>query len=349
MSHISEGNSEESDEEDVILLLAPSTDFSAPTPAMPRIVASRTRKAPMPQTPTRNPNSLPTRANLSYLSPLPPDSDKSSPSLRPPSQRHPGSNDRAGRGSILSWEQLASDASRTLGEDEIGYLLSDIPAPFRSGGVSPSPSTHMDIPESPCLSAMDSPGAFGSISQVLLPDVTPSPAVNNNNASRYDLSSNGSTSDAATATLLRLQLASAENTAKERLYQLQAMEEELHNLKEVHTRQMQESARQLTYMEAQERASVNNREAYTASLEDQLRYLEAFHNQNMHKAIAQSRAAASKMQRQTCAVESSARMASSEWASVREMSELELDCIRGDQQTLSVMLQELDQMYRWLS
>lgn len=348
MSHISEGNSEESDEEDVILLLAPSADLSAPTPAMPRILASRSRKAPIPQTPTRNPNSLPTRANMSYLSPLPPDSDKSSPSLRPSPQRHLGSGERAARGSILSWEQLASDASRTLGEDELGYLLSDIPAPFRSGAVSPSPSTHIDVPESPCLSALDSPGAFGSISQVLLPDVTPSPAVNNN-ASRYDLLSNGSTSDSATSTLLRLQLAAAENTAKERLYQLQAMEEELHNLKEVHSRQMQESAKQLAYMEVQERESTDNREAYTASLEDQLRHLEAFHNQNMQKAIAQSRAAASKLQRHACAVESFGRMASFEWGSVREMSELELDCIRGDQQTLSVMLQELDQMYQFLS
>ncbi|KAF8898453.1 hypothetical protein BD779DRAFT_10401 [Infundibulicybe gibba] len=71
MSHISEGNSEDSDEEDVELLLAPTAPLGAPTPAMPRIQPGRPRKRLPPQTPTRTNNCLPTRANLSYLSPLP--------------------------------------------------------------------------------------------------------------------------------------------------------------------------------------------------------------------------------------------------------------------------------------
>ena len=165
MSHISEGNSEE---DDVELLLAPVAALGAPTPAMRTIQKRRIT----PQTPTRDISNLPSRANLSYVSPLPPDSNGKS-SLRPPQQ---AGGDKVGRGSILSWEQLASEASKTLGEDELGYQLSNIPAPFCSVAVSLA-SSQLDIPESHCLSAIDSPGRYGSISQVLLPDVTPSPAV----------------------------------------------------------------------------------------------------------------------------------------------------------------------------
>ncbi len=46
MSHISEGGSDDGDEEDVELLLAPVAVIGAPTPAMPRIITSRQRKAP---------------------------------------------------------------------------------------------------------------------------------------------------------------------------------------------------------------------------------------------------------------------------------------------------------------
>ncbi|KAJ3513058.1 hypothetical protein NLJ89_g3162 [Agrocybe chaxingu] len=76
MSHISEGTSEQEDseEEDVELLLAPVAALGAPTPAMPRIQTSRKRL--VPQTPTRP--GLPTRDKLSYVSPMPPDSDKKS-------------------------------------------------------------------------------------------------------------------------------------------------------------------------------------------------------------------------------------------------------------------------------
>ena len=148
MSHISEGGSEDDEADDVELLLAPIAALGAPTPAMPRVHKSRTHAAP--QTPTRL--GLPSRSNLSYLSP---DSDGKSLSVRP-SGRTPGS-DRAARGSILSWEQLASEASKTLGDDELERMLSDIPAPFRSGAVSPSLSSPTDGPASPSLSAIDSP------------------------------------------------------------------------------------------------------------------------------------------------------------------------------------------------
>lgn len=354
MSHISEGNSEDSETDDVELLLAPVAALGAPTPAMPRIQTTRNRKRLPPQTPTRA-NLLPTRANMSYLSPLPPDQDSSSSSLRPPQER----GSKQARGSILSWEQLASEASRTLGEDEIENMLSDIPAPFRPGAISPTPSTgYMDIPESPCLSAMSSPGGYGSISQVLLPDVTPSPAMHNNQ--RYNMSSSSEIPavDAAIVTLLRLQLASAEQTAKARLEQMQVMEEEIHNLKEARTREAHELTKQVAFMEDQIRANMDNREradeergAYTSSLEDELRQAQVLRDQAIQAAVAESRenarrenTAALKSQHDSWEVMCSARVASSEWTSVRELSEMELDIVQGDRQILSVLLAELDQL-----
>ncbi|KAF8225816.1 hypothetical protein L208DRAFT_1304725 [Tricholoma matsutake] len=350
MSHISEVNSEDSEAEDVEMLLAPVAALGAPTPAMPRI---QTRKRLVPQTPTRA-NLLPTRANMSYLSPLPPDEDSSSLSLRPPQQ---GSGKQA-RGSILSWEQLATEVSKTLGEDEIEHMLSDIPAPFRSGAVSPSPSTSaLDIPESPCLSALNSPGGFGSISQVLLPEVTPSPAFHPNKQ-QYDMSSEVSTVGGATVTLLRLQLASVENTAKERLYQLQSMEQEMHNLKEARTREAHELANRVAYMEAQlcgnmeiQRRMEEEQAAYTSVLEDQLRQAQAVHGRAVEEAVVRSqenaeatRAAALESQRGLNQMACSARVAASEWDAVHKICGLELDIVQGDRQVLSVLLAELGQM-----
>ena len=216
MSHISEGDSEDGEADDVELLLAPIAALGAPTPAMPRVTKSRTHTAP--QTPTRL--GLPSRLNLSYLSPPRPDSEGKSLSVRP-TGRTPGS-DRAARGSILSWEQLASEASKTLGDDELERMLSDIPAPFRSGAVSPSLSSPTDGPASPSLSAIDSPRGNSSIAQVILnlPDITPSPAVHYGlQQSRFSLSPDTS-GDSGTATMLRLQLAAADDKAKQNLSQV---------------------------------------------------------------------------------------------------------------------------------
>ncbi|KAF9458346.1 hypothetical protein BDZ94DRAFT_1201291 [Collybia nuda] len=353
MSHISEGNSEDSETDDVELLLAPVAALGAPTPAMPRIQATRNRKRLPPQTPTRA-NLLPTRANMSYLSPLPPDQNSSSSSLRPPQER----GSKQARGSILSWEQLASEASRTLGEDEIENMLSDIPAPFRPGAISPTPSSgYNDIPESPCLSAMSSPGGYGSISQVLLPDVTPSPAIHNNQ--RYHMSSSDvPVVDAAIVTLLRLQLASAEQTAKARLEQMQIMEEEIHNLKESRTHEARELTKQVAFMEDQIRVSIDNREqadeergAYTASLENEVRQVQALRDHAIQEAVAESRECARRerntalaSQRGCWAVICSSYVASSEWASVSQLSQMELETIQGDRQILTILLAELNQL-----
>ncbi|KAF8078327.1 hypothetical protein FPV67DRAFT_47566 [Lyophyllum atratum] len=354
MSHISEVDSEDSETEDVELLLAPVASLAAPTPAMPRIQSTRTRKRLAPQTPTRA-NFLPARANMSYLSPLPPDAESSSSSLRPPHQR----GEKQARGSILSWEQLATEASRTLGEDEIETMLSDFPAPFRPGAVSPTPSTgHLDVPESPCLSAMSSPGGYGSISQVLLPDVTPSPAVHHHHSNRYDMSSEIPAVDAAIVTLLRLQLAASENTAKERLMQMQSMEEEIHNLKEARSREGQELTQQVVYMEEQMRGSLEIRERaeeeramYTMGLEDELRRAQALRDQAVEEAIIKGQKialathdAACKSQLDSAETACSARVAVSEWASVRAVAEMELDVVREEREVLSLLLAELSQL-----
>ncbi|KAG6866878.1 hypothetical protein C0991_008815 [Blastosporella zonata] len=353
MSHISEGDSEDSEIEDVALLLAPATALSAPTPAMPRIQTIRTRKRLPPQTPTRT-NLLPTRANMSYMSPLPPDADASSSSLRPPQQ-----GEKHTRGSILSWEQLATEASRTLGEDEIDSMLSDFPAPFHPGAVSPTPShAQLDIPESPCLSAMSSPGGYGSISQVLLPDMTPSPAIHHQQSARYDLSSKVPAVDAAIVTLLRLQLAAAENTGKERLAQMQAMEEEIHNLKQSRGRETLHLTEQVGILEEQLKGSLEVREradeeraVYTRGLEELLQREQAVRDQAVEAAVVRgqdiARAAydaAFKSQHDSVLLGCSARIAASEWASVRRLAEMELDAVQGEREVLSLLLVEMAEL-----
>ncbi|KAG6919602.1 hypothetical protein DXG01_004266 [Tephrocybe rancida] len=355
MSHISEGDSEDSEAEDVALLLAPVASLAAPTPAMPRIQTTRTRKRLPPQTPTRANNLLPTRANMSYLSPLPPGVETSSSFLRPPQQR----GEKQARGSILSWEQLANEASRTLGEDEIDSMLSDIPAPFHPDAVSPTPShTQLDIPESPCLSAMSSPGGYGSISQVLLPDVTPSPALHHQQSARYDLSSDLPAVDAAIVTLLRLQLAAAENTAKERLTQMQTMEEEIHNLKQCRGREVLHFTEQVGMLEEQLKGSLEMRERteedralYTRNLEDQLRRELVVRDQAVEAAVLKGQEIASathhatlQTQRDSIVLACSARIASSEWASVHGLAEMELDVVREEREVLSHLLIELAEL-----
>ncbi|KAJ6604239.1 hypothetical protein DFH09DRAFT_1018226 [Mycena vulgaris] len=354
MSHISEGNSEDSETEHVELLLAPVAALGAPTPAMPRMVSSRHRpRSAVPRTPTRS--QLPSRANLSYLSPLPPDSD-SPPSLRP---KQAGTGASAGRGSILSWEQLATEASRTLGEDEIASMLSEMPAPFRGGAISPN--NHLEVPESPCLSTFNSPGDYGSsISQVLLPDVTPSPAVHANTSKYSANDSDAPIVDAAIVTLLRLQLVSAESIAKERLFQLQSMEEEIHDLKQARLRDAEELEKQVGHLENELRGDFEIRErteedriAHIASLEDQLRQADAFRDQAMGEVAAQTRESAQaetesalRLQYAKTSALWSARVAGTHWAFVRDFAESELDAIKGDREVLSALLADLDEMQR---
>ena len=154
-------------------------------------------------------------------------------------------------------------------------MLADIPAPFRSGAISPAPSMLSDIPESPSLSSLPSPTGFGSISQVLLPDVTPSPAPFNA-TQRFEKMSAGpevAAADSAIVTLMKLQLASMEALAKERLNTVQSLENQLARTKETNKEDIEALAGQVTVLEEQVRANLQvdeQRAAYTVHLEEQL-------------------------------------------------------------------------------
>ena len=346
MSHISECDSEDGEADDVELLLAPIAALGAPTPAMPRVHKSRTHTAP--QTPTRI--GLPSRSNLSYLSPLPPDSDGKSLSLRP-SGRTPGS-DRVARGSILSWEQLASEASKTLGDDDLERMLSDIPAPFRSGAVSPSLSSPTDGPASPSLSAIDSPRGNSSIAQVILnlPDITPSPAVHYGlQQSRFSLSPDTS-GDSGTATMLRLQLAAADDKAKQNLSQVLGLEEEVHNLKQAHAHQMEEMQKQMAYLEMQARAA-DDRTSQATSLVEQLHKVQASHEQAIEETVMRTQESLTssfnrvlKAERSRYETNCSLQLAVWGWNTVHETCEMELNAVRDDRAFLALFLTHLDEM-----
>ncbi|KIJ68712.1 hypothetical protein HYDPIDRAFT_106950 [Hydnomerulius pinastri MD-312] len=348
-----EGNSEDSiDVDDVELLLAPVASLAVPTPAIPRIHATRYQPTESQlQTPSRPSNLLPTRANLSYLSPLP-SASESSPALRPKGRGY-----EQNRGSIFSWEQMAADSSQILAQDEVDSMLADITAPFTPGGPSPNVSAiGLEIPESPSLSAMPSPAGYGSISQVLLPDVTPSPAV-------YHLAPVFETStelpppmDSGTVTLLRLQVAQAENTAKERLSRLQELEEQLHAAKQSRVREAEELAKQISFLEEQLHASVDARErmdeersAFTASLQDELRHADARCEQAAEAAFNEGQEKARSSWNTTLAavhqrweVSCAAKEAAFIWSSVKDQAEDERNNLQTCRQTLNVFLAVLD-------
>ncbi|KAI0666332.1 hypothetical protein C8Q78DRAFT_467957 [Trametes maxima] len=352
---ITEGNSMDSIEaEDVEFMLSSVVSPTAPTPALPRIRTKGDAGGDDPHTPSRS-HFLPSRANLSYLSPAPPSSTESSPFLRPKA-RQPGND----RGSILSWEQLAQH-SRTLEDEDVERMISEVDAPFRPGAISPSLSV-IDIPDSPSLSALPSPTGYGSISQVLLPDVTPSPAVHNTTHLFDNLKpETPTTTDGATVTLLRLQLAAAENRAQERLAQMQSLEQQLHAAKEARMRDAEELARQISQLEEQVHGNLavdSQRAEQIAVLEEMLREAQAAHDgaakdagRRADEALGAAKAAALQM-RQVQArsmLALAAQDARAAWYTVRDTAEGELDFVRANRETLALLLAGLDQTQRQLS
>ncbi|EPT04393.1 hypothetical protein FOMPIDRAFT_1040153 [Fomitopsis schrenkii] len=347
-----EGSSIDSvDAHDVEYMLSGVVSPTAPTPALPRFRMLTERERRNAMTPPR-PN-LPSRNNLSYLSPEQPSSTNSSPFLRP-FRRQLGNE----RGSILSWEQLAQH-SRTLQDEEVDHMLSEIPAPFRSGAVSPSlsSSTH-DVPESPTLSALPSPGGYGSISQVLLPDVTPSPAVFNR-ADLFDVSGEVSIEDGASTTLLRLQLASAETKARDRLAEIESLESQLQTAKAARLRDTEELAKQVSELEQQIHGNLYvdaERMEYITSLEGQLRQAQTVREQAIQEALEQMQQRASvahfsAMREQQLKLDtaSCAGSAAEAWSAVRDVAEGELELVQANRDTLNVLLAGLEQSYRQLT
>ena len=104
------------------------------------------------------------------------------------------------------------------------------------------------VQRAPVHLGLPSPGDFVSISQVLLPTVTPSPAVHNINFFETQpglpIIEGG-----ATVTMLKLQLASAESLARERLEQMQRLEAQVEAMKERRAREEKELAEQVSFLE----------------------------------------------------------------------------------------------------
>ena len=227
-------------------------------------------------------------------------------------------------------------------------MISDFPSPFLSRAASPSPSVLSDVPESPCLSALSSPGGYGSISQVMLPDVTPSPAIHTRRVSRgpFDVPE----ADGAIATLLRLQLESAEHTARERLTRLQMLEEENHNLKQAWRHDAELLSAQVGTMENELRTGMEARERAEA---DQATYIAALEKQLADAISARDKIASDKAQVQSRAEKLdgqwsqwdtivNARAAAFQWKSVYQLAELEMEVLESDQNTLTLLLEELE-------
>jgi len=297
----------------------------------------------MPQTPLRALN-LPTRADLSYLSPMRP------PTGTPPSVRLM----RAGhdRGSLLSWDQLVVVGDKTLGEGEVENMIADIPAPF-----SPAASTvdlQLNIPESPSLSALPSPAGYGPISQVLLPDVTPSPVSTKHMQAQFiPENSRPAAADASLVVMLRLQLASMENMAKERLTQITVLEAQLGAAKEARLREAADLAAQVSALEEQMHVSFESRERAAEerlTLEEQLRGAAVDKELAVQEAVknvtedaARLRVAAEEAMRRKCEVAGAARSAATSWVSVREQAEGEVEFVRAQRETLTLLLATLNQ------
>lgn len=345
---ITEEDSQDSiDVDDVEYLLGSVASPTAPTPAIPRVrtmgMSSRADRSTV--TPSRS-GFLPSRSNLSYLSPLPPSAD-GSPFLRPKGRSL--GNDR---GSILTWEQLAQH-NQSIGDEDMNYLLSEVPAPFRSGAVSPI----LDVPESPSLSALPSPTGYGSISQVLLPEVTPSPAIHNT-ALLFE-SGPSDFADAASSTLLRLQLAAAENKAQERLTLIEELENQLRTAKEARMRDAQELSAQVAELEQKMHENRRNDEQrlnVICSLEDEVRQMQVVREQAVQKAITRTQEAsrisleaALRAQQDKWEVSCVAKSTCSAWLTVRETAEAELELVRSSRDTLALLLSSLTQCQLQLS
>jgi hypothetical protein len=138
------------------------------------------------------------------------------------------------------------------------------------------------------------------------------------------------------------------------------MEEEIHNLKEARSREAEELTQQVGYLEDRMRGNIEARErgdedraAYMASLEDHLRQAQAFRDQAVEDAIAKtqesaqlSREAALRSRQHIWEVACVARVAATEWTSVRDLADSELDMVKQDREVMLVLLSELEHAQR---
>lgn len=269
------------------------------------------------------------------------------------------------RSSVAAWEKLA-DLSVTIDATELGGLITEVPAPFlptTPGMLSPSPSVMRlesesgDFAESPPPHGLATPSNFGSISQMLLPKFTPSPATHNHAGDRQGVL--GVTElDTATSTLLRMQLASMENLAKERLSRITQLEDQLHDLREARKRDAQQLGEQVSHLEERLREnlgsrqpdrSVENHDACRSTLEAQMRLAEKSREQAVHAAISEA-ARNEKLlleqhrlqeQRRSRMI-SAARDSSGQWRNVRDVASNALENLKANREMLAVLRSSLE-------
>lgn len=239
-------------------------------------------------------------------------------------------------------------------------MLNETNAPFRSRTGSPSLSytslTYAgDFPDSPALSRFNSPAAFHSISSVLLPDVTPSPAAHANRSLRLDDAVNLST-DSAQATLLRLQLVSVEQTAKERLNRLQTLEVELDQLKQARHQETEQLTAQVGQLERQIRGKLDSsmrmdeqQMAHISSLEEQMLQADLEHEAAVALAVdqAEKQSKAFQMDKLSSAISSwnllyVSQGVAATWSTATNACHQELETIQNDRQVIDVLLSQLE-------
>ena len=192
---------------------------------------------------------------------------------------------------------------------------------------------------------------------MLLPVVTPSPAVHDLNI--FDLQPDMPPIESgATVTMLKLQLALAENLAKERLEQMQRLEAQVEAMKERRVREERELAEQVSFLEEKLKETLAKgtttptleyHDRCRATLEEQARLAEEQRQQAVQAAIAESVAKeelvrerllreAEMRRRVACA----ARDAAGQWETVRDVVSDVHDALRNGKSMLSFLKADLD-------
>jgi hypothetical protein len=147
--------------------------------------------------------------------------------------------------------------------------------------------------------------------------------------------------------MLRLQLAAADDKAKQNLSQVLGLEEEVHNLKQIHVHQMEEMQRQIAYLEMQARAA-DDRTSQATSLVEQLHMV---HKQAIEEAVTRTQESLTssynrvlKAERSRYETNCSLQLAVWGWNTVHETCEMELNVVHDDRALLSLFLTRLDEM-----
>jgi hypothetical protein len=159
--------------------------------------------------------------------------------------------------------------------------------------------------------------------------------------------------------MLKLQLASAENLAKQRLEQMQRLEAQVEAVKERRARQEMELAEQVTFLEEKLKESLARSSATTpvpenhdncrAMMEEQARMAEEQRQRDVQSAMAKARAQEQRAKEQLVRAAQSQRRvvgaaydAAGQWEKVRDMVGDVLDALRSGKCTLSVLKADLD-------